>query len=145
MLCPFEYYACDDETDFSAVPWQQAGEVAAIDRLVTSLADAPVFGGAEKPAYSAALKVIEGAGNGSLPVVNGSYMAAEDWEAARFIAVGNDRYEVLVQVGDTPVKALDPKTGEPFSLSLMKLTELAERQRRTLAVPAVPVDTTVAP
>lgn len=35
LLCPFEYYACDDETDFSAVPWQQAGEVAAIDRLVT--------------------------------------------------------------------------------------------------------------
>jgi superfamily II DNA or RNA helicase len=30
LLCPFEYYACDDETDFSTVPWQQAGEVAAI-------------------------------------------------------------------------------------------------------------------
>lgn len=35
LLCPFEYYACDDDTDFSAVPWQQAGEVAAIDKLVT--------------------------------------------------------------------------------------------------------------
>lgn len=35
LLCPFEYYACDDETDFSAVPWQQAGEVAAIEKLVT--------------------------------------------------------------------------------------------------------------
>lgn len=35
LLCPFEYYACDDDTDFSAVPWQQPGEVAAIDNLVT--------------------------------------------------------------------------------------------------------------
>ena len=137
--------AVNGEMTFMPVGLGAARTDLAIDRLVTSLADAPVFGGAEKPAYSAALKVIEGAGNGSLPVVNGSYMAAEDWEAARFIAVGNDRYEVLVQVGDTPVKALDPKTGEPFSLSLMKLTELAERQRRTLALPAVPVDTTVAP
>src|SRR5690606_39781621 len=35
LLCPFEYYACDDDTDFSTVPWQQAGEVAAIEKLVT--------------------------------------------------------------------------------------------------------------
>ncbi|MDI3515642.1 MAG: hypothetical protein PWP40_2871 [Rhodocyclaceae bacterium] len=35
LLCPFEYYACDDDTDFSVVPWQQAGEVAAIEKLVT--------------------------------------------------------------------------------------------------------------
>jgi hypothetical protein len=35
LLAPFEYYACDDETDFSAVPWDQAGEVTAVDRLVT--------------------------------------------------------------------------------------------------------------
>lgn len=35
LLCPFEYYACDDDTDFSEVPWQQPGELAAIDRLVT--------------------------------------------------------------------------------------------------------------
>lgn len=35
LLAPFEYYACDDETDFSAVPWQQPGELAAIDNLVT--------------------------------------------------------------------------------------------------------------
>jgi HKD family nuclease len=26
LLCPFEYYACDDDTDFSSVPWAQAGE-----------------------------------------------------------------------------------------------------------------------
>jgi hypothetical protein len=26
LLCPFEYYACDDDTDFSDVPWQQPGE-----------------------------------------------------------------------------------------------------------------------
>lgn len=35
LLCPFEYYACDDETDFSEVPWQQPGELASIDKLVT--------------------------------------------------------------------------------------------------------------
>lgn len=36
LLCPFEYYACDDDTDFSDVPWQQPGEVSAIDELVSS-------------------------------------------------------------------------------------------------------------
>lgn len=35
LLSPFEYYACDDDTDFSSVPWLQAGEQAAIDKLVT--------------------------------------------------------------------------------------------------------------
>lgn len=35
LLCPFEYYACDDDTDFSGVPWAQPGELAAIDTLVT--------------------------------------------------------------------------------------------------------------
>jgi superfamily II DNA or RNA helicase/HKD family nuclease len=36
LLAPFEYYACDDATDFSAVPWDQpAAEREAIDRLVT--------------------------------------------------------------------------------------------------------------
>ena len=35
LLSPFEYYACDDETDFSSVPWEQPGELAAIDNLVT--------------------------------------------------------------------------------------------------------------
>ncbi len=35
LLCPFEYYACDDDTDFSAVPWAQPGEVTAIDKLLT--------------------------------------------------------------------------------------------------------------
>lgn len=35
LLCPFEYYACDDDTDFSQVPWDQPGELAAIDQLVT--------------------------------------------------------------------------------------------------------------
>lgn len=35
LLSPFEYYACDDETDFSDVPWTQPGELAAIDQLVT--------------------------------------------------------------------------------------------------------------
>lgn len=35
LLCPFEYYACDDDTDFSSVPWAQPGEAAAIDKLVT--------------------------------------------------------------------------------------------------------------
>jgi superfamily II DNA or RNA helicase len=35
LLCPFEYYACDDDTDFSGVPWERPGELAAIDKLVT--------------------------------------------------------------------------------------------------------------
>ena len=35
LLAPFEYYACDDDTDFSEVPWDRPGEAAAIDRLVT--------------------------------------------------------------------------------------------------------------
>lgn len=35
LLCPFEYYGCDDNTDFSSVPWEQPGELSAIDRLVT--------------------------------------------------------------------------------------------------------------
>ncbi len=35
LLSPFEYFACDDETDFSQVPWTQPGELAAIDALVT--------------------------------------------------------------------------------------------------------------
>ena len=35
LLAPFEYYACDDETDFSAVPWDRPGEREAVDKLVT--------------------------------------------------------------------------------------------------------------
>jgi superfamily II DNA or RNA helicase/HKD family nuclease len=35
LLCPFEYYGCDDDTDFSNVPWEQPGELSAIDQLVT--------------------------------------------------------------------------------------------------------------
>ena len=35
LLCPFEYYACDDDTDFSEVPWDQPGELAALDKLIT--------------------------------------------------------------------------------------------------------------
>ncbi len=35
LLAPFEYYACDDATDFSSVPWERPGEREAIDKLVT--------------------------------------------------------------------------------------------------------------
>jgi superfamily II DNA or RNA helicase/HKD family nuclease len=35
LLAPFEYYACDDETDFSDVPWDRPGETRAIDERVT--------------------------------------------------------------------------------------------------------------
>ena len=35
LLAPFEYYACDDATDFSAVPWDRLGEREAVDKLVT--------------------------------------------------------------------------------------------------------------
>jgi superfamily II DNA or RNA helicase/HKD family nuclease len=36
LLAPFEYYACDDATDFSAVPWDRPGEREALDTLVTA-------------------------------------------------------------------------------------------------------------
>lgn len=35
LLAPFEYYACDDCTDFSTVPWDRPGEREAVDQLVT--------------------------------------------------------------------------------------------------------------
>jgi superfamily II DNA or RNA helicase/HKD family nuclease len=35
LLAPFEYYACDDATDFSEVPWDRPGERGAVDNLVT--------------------------------------------------------------------------------------------------------------
>jgi superfamily II DNA or RNA helicase len=35
LLAPFEYYACDDATDFSEVPWDRLGEREAVDNLVT--------------------------------------------------------------------------------------------------------------
>ncbi len=35
LLSPFEYYGCDDQTDFTAVPWDKPGEREAIDQLVT--------------------------------------------------------------------------------------------------------------
>lgn len=35
LLSPFEYYACDDSTDFSEVPWNAPGELSAINDLVT--------------------------------------------------------------------------------------------------------------
>jgi superfamily II DNA or RNA helicase/HKD family nuclease len=35
LLSPFEYYGCDDDTDFSSVPWDRPGEREAIDKLVT--------------------------------------------------------------------------------------------------------------
>jgi len=35
LLAPFEYYACDDATDFSEVPWDRPGEREAVEKLVT--------------------------------------------------------------------------------------------------------------
>ena len=35
LLSPFEYYGCDDQTDFSEVPWDKPGEREVIDKLVT--------------------------------------------------------------------------------------------------------------
>lgn len=35
LLAPFEYYACADGTDYQNIPWRQAGEVAALDNLLT--------------------------------------------------------------------------------------------------------------
>ena len=36
LLAPFEYYACDDATDFSSVPWSQPGERQVLDKLVST-------------------------------------------------------------------------------------------------------------
>ncbi|MEO6518313.1 MAG: DUF3427 domain-containing protein [Pseudoxanthomonas sp.] len=36
LLAPFEYYACDDETNFSDVPWNRVGEQQAIAALVSN-------------------------------------------------------------------------------------------------------------
>jgi len=35
LLAPFEYYACDDATDFSEVPWDRPGEREAVANLIT--------------------------------------------------------------------------------------------------------------
>lgn len=35
LLCAFEYFGCDDETDLSDVPWDQAGERSALDSALT--------------------------------------------------------------------------------------------------------------
>jgi len=35
LLAPFEYFGCNDDTDFTEVPWNRPGEAEAIDKLVT--------------------------------------------------------------------------------------------------------------
>ena len=35
LLCPFEYYACDDDTDLRSVPWRQANETVALNQILT--------------------------------------------------------------------------------------------------------------
>lgn len=34
LVAPFEYFGCDDETDFTNVPWNQPGERSALEQLV---------------------------------------------------------------------------------------------------------------
>lgn len=36
LLAPFEYYACEDDTDFSDVPWNRVGEQQAISELISN-------------------------------------------------------------------------------------------------------------
>ena len=36
LLAPFEYYACEDDTDFSDVPWNRVGEQQAISSLISN-------------------------------------------------------------------------------------------------------------
>lgn len=43
LLAPFEYYACDDPTDFSDVPWDRPGEREAVDGLVAGNATRAVL------------------------------------------------------------------------------------------------------
>lgn len=35
LLCPFEYYACDDDTDLRSVPWRQANETVVLGQILT--------------------------------------------------------------------------------------------------------------
>lgn len=35
LLAPFEYYACADGMDYTNIPWHQAGEVSALDSVLT--------------------------------------------------------------------------------------------------------------
>jgi superfamily II DNA or RNA helicase len=35
LLAPFDYFACDDPTDLTSIPWNRSGEGATLDRLVT--------------------------------------------------------------------------------------------------------------
>jgi superfamily II DNA or RNA helicase/HKD family nuclease len=35
LLAPFEYFACDDVTDFRKIPWRQSGETLALDNVLT--------------------------------------------------------------------------------------------------------------
>jgi len=35
LLAPFEYFACDDSTDFRTIPWRQSGEIAALENVLT--------------------------------------------------------------------------------------------------------------
>ena len=39
LVVPFEYYGCDDETDFSAVPWGAANERACIEQIINLAAE----------------------------------------------------------------------------------------------------------
>lgn len=36
LLAPFEYYACNDDTDFSSVPWNKVGEQQALAGLISN-------------------------------------------------------------------------------------------------------------
>ncbi len=36
LLAPFEYYACNDDTDFSSVPWRTVGEQLAVAKLISN-------------------------------------------------------------------------------------------------------------
>ncbi|MFH7585963.1 DUF3427 domain-containing protein [Oceanimonas smirnovii] len=35
LLAPFEYYACDDDTDYRSIPWKQANELKELNKLLT--------------------------------------------------------------------------------------------------------------
>lgn len=108
----------------------------ALDLLTEAQADAPVFGGAPKPRAEAAYRLIGAASDsGQLPVVNGSFLTADDWENVQFIAVGNDRYTLALRQGSALVRAVDPKTGEEYHLSLSRLVSLTERSRKELSDP----------
>ena len=92
LLAPFEYYACDDPTDFRDVPWDSPGERDAIDSRVKA------------NAQRAALVVNEWRRLANTPNKSRALMFCVSVEHARFMAefLTNAGLPAACVVGETP-------------------------------------------